>query len=585
MSTCRVCGADVPDGNFCGRCGSHRAVRRGDGPAGLRLRSYVTAPHEPVLLPSVGSSLFPQLPARTARSFRIGLAVMSAVLVAAAALRLPGAFIATVAVGIPLLFVLYLRQLNYARQMAVRLVIAGGLGIGFGAAFALLSGALVSRSYGVPLENGLAAVHLRAQGAGVAAIGVLLALAPAVIVRFFGAGQREPLRGFAIGASGALAAAATTTVIRMFAQLESGLVDHDQPLSDLLIEAGIRGITVPITAAAAGGMVGAALWFGGSGRRGRIQWTVLLFAVLSVAAHLWLGGEDSAGISQWVKAAGHAGVAVIAVVLLRLGLQLVLLHDDSYDGHPEHSGTCTYCGNTVPDMAFCSECGFAMVGRRSPDASIISTGRLAITWTAVIAVIGAGLVGLSAARTHPTERYLCPPNCGRPPMGRAVVTNPVFTSPDGAFEVSYPAPGTAYSVTTDARGVTADYTAGDGGVIRLFGQPAHGRGAKDVMTALIERWYPDSRVAYEIPNTLVGYHPGYGLALDDWPDGENVGASRTRLLVMVAVKDDLALIAAAVGPYRELGSGSGPPTGASLELAEDMGKYVNSFRWRGDPPR
>ena len=42
---------------------------------------------------------------------------------------------------------------------------------------------------------------------------------------------------------------------------------------------------------------------------------------------------------------------------------------------------------------------------------------------------------------------------------------------------------------------------------------------------------------------------------------------------------------AAAGPFSEFGPGSGPPTGASLELAADMGKYVNSFQWRGEPPR
>ncbi len=48
-----------------------------------------------------------------------------------------------------------------------------------------------------------------------------------------------------------------------------------------------------------------------------------------------------------------------------------------------------------------------------------------------------------------------------------------------------------------------------------------------------------------------------------------------------------ALIAAAVGPYHEFGpkSGASKPSGANLQLALDMGKYVNSFRWAGDPPR
>jgi hypothetical protein len=59
------------------------------------------------------------------------------------------------------------------------------------------------------------------------------------------------------------------------------------------------------------------------------------------------------------------------------------------------------------------------------------------------------------------------------------------------------------------------------------------------------------------------------------------------MLVVVAVNNDLALVAGAVGPYRKFGPDVGPgmPSGANLEIAEDMGKYVNSFSWRGDPPR
>ena len=586
MNACRVCGTTVTDGNYCGHCGARRTRRRGDGPDWLRLSSYVGAPREHVLLPVLSSSLFPLLPARTLTAFRVGLAVMMAALVGAAAFRLPGTLIATVTVGIPLLFVLYLRQAGYVGQLTSRLVGVAALGIVFGAAFTVVSGAVVSRSYGVPLESGVAAVHLRTAEAGVSAIAALVTLAPAVVIRIIGAGKRESLCGFAIGALGALSVASTALMVRMFAQLSSGLVDRDQPLSDLLIEAGIRGVTVPVIATTAGGMIGAALWFESDRRRSPVRWTLLSIAMVSVLAHVWLGEEDAAGISQWAKVAWHVAVALIAVVLLRVGLQLALLGETSEAADPTRSERCTYCGNTVPDMTFCSSCGVARAGRRLPaPRQTISTGRLVTTWTAVVAVLALGLVGLSAQMSKPDERYLCPPNCGRPPMGPPMTVNPVFTAADGAFTVSYPGPGTAYSVTTDATGVTAQFIAGDGGVMRLFGEPAHGRSSREVATALLNRTYPDSRVAYEIPNTLVGYRPGYGMALDDWPDGADVVDSRTRVLIMVAVKDDLALIAAAVGPYHVSGSNSGPPTGASLELAADMGKYVNSFRWRGDPVR
>lgn len=74
------------------------------------------------------STLFPELPAHGRRSFQIAMAAFVAWLAVAAVLRLPGLFIATVAVGIPLLFVLYARQLDYRGPAKVRLLVSTGLG-------------------------------------------------------------------------------------------------------------------------------------------------------------------------------------------------------------------------------------------------------------------------------------------------------------------------------------------------------------------------------------------------------------------------------------------------------------------------
>jgi hypothetical protein len=84
----------------------------------------------------------------------------------------------------------------------------------------------------------------------------------------------------------------------------------------------------------------------------------------------------------------------------------------------------------------------------------------------------------------------------------------------------------------------------------------------------------------------VGYQLGFGEVLDVYPQGGAV-VTRTRIVIMAAVKNDLALIGAAIGPYRKFEPGDGPgvPSGANLQLAQDLGKYVNSFLWKGDPPR
>lgn len=216
-----------------------------------------------------------------------------------------------------------------------------------------------------------------------------------------------------------------------------------------------------------------------------------------------------------------------------------------------------------------------------------STPRVLLSWLFGVVVVAAVMFGASAVVSDPAAVYVCPPECGRPPTGEPVMINPRFVAPDGSFSVSYPAPGTAYEISTEATGVTAKFIGGDGGTLQLFSEPARGRSAQQIVTQLVDEAFPDNHVDYEIPNAMVGHHPGYGIVADYWPQGATADYERTRILVLAAVKNDLALVAGAVGPYRRFGPeiGSGKPSGANLQLALDMGKYVNSFTWRGDPPR
>ena len=130
-----------------------------------------------------------------------------------------------------------------------------------------------------------------------------------------------------------------------------------------------------------------------------------------------------------------------------------------------------------------------------------------------------------------------------------------------------------------------DLLAGDGGTCGCSASLLRAGHRRRSPTSLVSRTFPDAQTAYEIPNAMVGYQPGYGEVADCWPQGANSELLRMRVMVMVAVKNDLALVAAAVGPFHEFGPdfGSGKPSGANLQLALDMGKYVNSFTWRGDP--
>ena len=54
-------------------------------------------------------------------------------------------------------------------------------------------------------------------------------------------------------------------------------------------------------------------------------------------------------------------------------------------------------------------------------------------WTAGIVVVAAALIGVSMMLTKKAPRFMCPPECGRPPTGIPVMALPRYTAPDGSF--------------------------------------------------------------------------------------------------------------------------------------------------------
>ncbi|MGV0773883.1 zinc ribbon domain-containing protein [Mycobacterium syngnathidarum] len=587
---CRVCRTDVPVGAFCGQCGAHMSPP-GDGPEWLRIRAYC-AGREHLLRPSVVSSLLPQLPQRSRAPFRLALGGLVVAVVACALLRLPAAMNAIAAFAVPLLFLAYILKSVGFQDVPVRtLLLTAGLGAVLGVTWTLTTGTAVAREYDMPVGVDVPQFRIMRDGLGIPLGAMLLMLIPAVLIRVIGTRRRESLDGFVIGALGALAFTAAATVSRLAPQFDDGVVDHDRPLSGLLVQAGIQGVAVPVTAAAAGALAGVVLWFtpasGNAPHRPKHVRTVLALTTASIpVCFVIVGLTDVAPAPQiWVLAV-HFAVMALAILALRVGLQLALLHEAHNTVNTDESVLCPQCGHTAPDMAFCANCGVAVQALSQPSHRA-GDRRLLGAWAAGITVLAATLTGVSALLSSPPARYVCPPDCGSPPTMEPVATNPRFTAPDGAFSVAYPAGGAAYSVTTADNGVTADFLAGDGGTMQLIGKAAAGRTPKEIATALVENTYPDTDLDYEIPNAMVGYQPGYGMVLDSWPQNATGDYMRMRVVILAAVKDDLALIAVATGPYHAYGPDFGPgiPSGANLDLALDMGKYVNSFRWRNDPGR
>ena len=627
---CPACAREVPIGAYCGNCGADLTAKIGDGRGRLRVREYVAEPRESLLRFAPPSTLFPQLPARSRRPFWFGLLVLVAVLVGFAVAGWQAPLIATCVLGFPSVVLAYLRHVDAARDLSTRwLLVTAGVGIALGVVWGLIGGAIVANGSDVGLDTGLTRGSVLLLGLTIPVAGALLMLVPALLARVARSGDREPLDGFTIGLLGATAFTAATTMARLAPQLATGPLTDGQPLSATLVEAGIRGFAMPLTAAATGGFVGIALWFDGRrdghdrGPAPRIVGPAILLTMLLYAA---MGLSELIRVPDDIHLVLHLAVSAVALSVLRIAIQAAVLGETHREA-PAGPVLCAHCDHIVPGMPFCPCCGVATAATsrssrearragppgagdgdaggsgsqpRSHPGYALAPGSYAAVpvprvrpWRIPVMVgLGMGVAAalafsLSVAISPTGQVYNCPPDCGRPPMGVPVAANPRFFAANGEFSVSYPAPGSAYRVDTDPNGVVLDYTAGDKGTMELFGQPAMGRSPRQIVDGLLKRSYPDAVIKYEIPNATVGYQLGYGAAADVFPQDPDSRFTRLRVIVLAAIKNDYALVASAVGPFRRFSRDFGPghPSGANLELAMDMGKYVNSFMWRGDPPR
>ena len=135
-------------------------------------------------------------------------------------------------------------------------------------------------------------------------------------------------------------------------------------MNGLIVEAGIRGIAVPITAAAVGGLIGTALWFTRPENKKHlhryyVRLVVAVFALVVLVLYAGLGLVDVARMPQLLQLTLHLGVAAAALLALRVGLHLALLHEAHDEILSDQPLLCQYCGHVVPDMAFCVACGAA----------------------------------------------------------------------------------------------------------------------------------------------------------------------------------------------------------------------------------
>jgi hypothetical protein len=365
---CHVCDANAPAGAFCAICGAALSRRRGpvfQGPAWLRLRTYAAAPKEYVLSPRLVGALFPRLPRRSRASFRVGLLALAVLLIVFAVLRWQGPLIGISALGLPLLFAIYLHESDAFTDMSVpTLLIDGALGVGLGVGWSFVTGAVVAKTYddvlGTPMTMGDILANVLAVPIGA----LILMLVPVTVIRLLRPGIRESLDGFAIGVLGALCFMATATLTRLAPQFEDGLFEAQRPIADFLVTAVIQGVVVPVTAAAVVGAVGATFWLRPRADTGhRRRWfaftTPVPVLAIGVVAYTAMGVVDVAWLPQTLEAGLYVVIALVALLVLRIVLHATLLHEVPDVTGPDTAVLCPQCDHVVPDLAFCPSCGAA----------------------------------------------------------------------------------------------------------------------------------------------------------------------------------------------------------------------------------
>ncbi len=357
---CPRCGATVPAGRFCGSCGIALETAMHERTDWLRTRVYAVAPGESVFLPVITSTLFPHLPQPARSPFRVTMLLMLFGLVCCAALGLIGPLVALSSLGVPLLFGLYLWQTDVHRDIPRHMLATTAvLGVVLGVGWVVLTGGLVARSYGIPISAGFAIERVLSVGLAISVGGAFLMVVPAIVIRLMRPPVRESLDGYIIGALGALAFTGAATTARLAPQFVAGLIVEARPVG-LLLEGVLYGVAVPLTAAAAGGLIGIVLWFRPGQwavvhrRRVRLVLIVFIAQLALVYTAIWL--IDSTHLPQIPQLLLHIAAGVQALIVLRVGMQLALLYEEP-DPHHEQPILCMHCERVVPDMPFCPACG------------------------------------------------------------------------------------------------------------------------------------------------------------------------------------------------------------------------------------
>lgn len=206
----------------------------------------------------------------------------------------------------------------------------------------------------------------------------------------------------------------------------------------------------------------------------------------------------------------------------------------------------------------------------------------------VVAIVAASVV-------KPTPSTCTTPLClATPPTGSAIQSWPLYTNPEYKFTVRLiDADSEFTSSTSGSAGQLNIAYKYDGTSVGNIGIGAftdkNGETAEQIVSNEVSQNANGASVAYVIPGAMIGYQPGYGAAYNfvgDSADGQDI---TYRLIVMAAVRDGLAIVTFASGPFVSFGDGSDQIdlTDHHASIADSLvavaaDPVVNSIEWPGE---
>lgn len=203
----------------------------------------------------------------------------------------------------------------------------------------------------------------------------------------------------------------------------------------------------------------------------------------------------------------------------------------------------------------------------------------------VVIMVAASLIAKTPAPA-PCVSLVC---FVHPPVGGAVENGTPYSNPEFKFtarilSLSGITPGT--STTNSGFQLTYNVNGQSLGVLSVEGMEANGQTAEQIVEAQINKAANGAQLAYVIPDSMIGYQPGYGAAYNFSPNSGNGTGNVDRVIILASIRNGIAIVAVASGPKVQFSQSfpNGQLSIADSAVAAFADPVLNSVLWPGQAP-